>query len=71
MRKCRGYWTGDTVVGNVRLLTYTEQDNARQKAEMAEQSMQAERGRHLAARRSAETRIAELERRLVHPSIRS
>ena len=58
-------------VGNVRLLTYTEQDTARQKAEMAEQTMQAERDleAHLrreetAARQSAEARIAELERQL-------
>ena len=51
-------------VGNVRLLTYTEQDNARQNAEKAEQTMQADRDRHLAARRVAEARIAELERQL-------
>ena len=51
-------------VGNVRLLTYTEQDTARQQAEIAEQTMQAERDRHLAARRSAEARIVELERQL-------
>ena len=42
---------------NVRLLTYLEQDSARQAAE-------AERDRHLAARRAAEARVAALERQL-------
>ena len=46
-------------VRNVRLLTNDELDAARQHAEQAAQTMQAERDQHLAARRTAE---AELDR---------
>ena len=56
---------------NVRLLTYLEQDSARQTAEMAMQTAQAERDLEVrlrreetAARQAAEARVAELERRL-------
>ena len=49
-------------VRKVRLLTNDELDAARQRAEQAAQTMRAERDQHLAARRTAEARIAELER---------
>ena len=43
---------------------WQQEKQARQNAEKAAQTMQAERDRHLAARRKAEARIAELERKL-------
>ena len=56
---------------NVRLLTLAEQrtatdraEKARLTAEHANQTLQAERDRQYAARRKAEARVAELERRL-------
>ena len=48
----------------VRLLTNDELDAARQHAEQAAQTMQAERDLESAARQAAEARIAELERKL-------
>ena len=58
-------------VRNVSLLTNDEQDAARQHAEQAAQTMRAERDRETllrreesAARRAAEARVAELERRM-------
>ena len=49
---------------NLRLMTPPEQRAATQRAEEAKQKVQAERDLHLAARRDAEARLAELERQL-------